>query len=266
MEREQSTYSDVASRGSDELALRDAVAVAGSSAAQGGSPTKRLALDLAGNVVAANEDVRRLLGNPPHGVAPSRGLPPGSWLTQLRGLAERSYAEAETDPSWRGTVVLGPPLAERSETYVVTPVIGALGLVGWMLSSHHASRTGRPVDGGCPDARHGIDRIAALTGDSVLLLEPHEIRYAEAERHVVWLTTDYGRLRAATKGMHHVERELAGYGFVRVHRSFLVNPERVRRVHHHGHGMITLSTDHRRVESIPVSRRCTHEVRRLFGV
>jgi DNA-binding LytR/AlgR family response regulator len=115
-------------------------------------------------------------------------------------------------------------------------------------------------------ARCGIGRIAALTGDSVLLLEPNEIRYAEADRHVVWLTTDYGRLRAATKGMQHLERELAGHGFVRVHRSFLINPERVRRVHHKGHGIITLSTDHRRVESIPVSRRCTHEVRRLFGI
>jgi DNA-binding LytR/AlgR family response regulator len=111
-----------------------------------------------------------------------------------------------------------------------------------------------------------VGRIAAVADDSVLLLEPSEVRFAEADRHVVWLTTDYGRFRAATKGIDNLDRELTRHGFVRVHRSFLINPDRVRRVNHKGHGMITLSTDHRRVENIPVSRRYTHEVRHLFGV
>lgn len=122
---------------------------------------------------------------------------------------------------------------------------------------------GRDAAGGGPGCG---GRIAALADDSVLLLAPNEIRFAEADRHVVWLTTDYGRFRAAKKGIDNLDRELAPHGFVRVHRSFLVNPDRVRRVNHKGHGVITLSTDHRRVENIPVSRRYTHGVRHLFGV
>lgn len=143
------------------------------------------------------------------------------------------------------------------------------GLVGSTLCrSEGGCRAGPEVD---PAPREnccgGHGRIAAALADgSVLLLEPHEIRFAEADRHSVWLATDYGRFRAATKGIDNLERELARHGFARVHRSFLVNPERVRRVDHRGHGMITLSTDHRRVEAIPVSRRFTREVRALFGV
>lgn len=116
------------------------------------------------------------------------------------------------------------------------------------------------------DADRDTGHIAALAGTSVFLLRPSEVRFAESDRHSVWLTTDYGRFKAATKGMDNVERELSQHGFLRVHRSFLINPERVRRVDHKGNGLIALSTDYRQAESIPVARRCTQEVRRRFGI
>jgi sigma-54 dependent transcriptional regulator, acetoin dehydrogenase operon transcriptional activator AcoR len=143
----------------------------------------------------------------------------------------------------------------------------ATGLVGWTVSrTEGGCRPSPGLDAASHETCGGHGRVAALADGSVLLLEPHEIRFAEADRHSVWLATDYGRFRAATKGIDNLERELAHHGFARVHRSFLVNPERVRRVDHRGHGMITLSTDHRRGEGIPVSRRFTREVRALFGV
>ncbi|MFC4948793.1 LytTR family DNA-binding domain-containing protein [Pseudonocardia sp. GCM10023141] len=119
-------------------------------------------------------------------------------------------------------------------------------------------RIGRPAD-----PRH---RIAALTSDSTLLLDPTEIRFAEANRHVVWLIADCGRFRAATRGIDKLEAELSVFGFVRVHRSFLVNPGRIRRVHRQGNGVITLNTDAGHAECIPVSRRCTQIVRRTLGI
>ena len=141
-------------------------------------------------------------------------------------------------------------------------------LVGCILAG-----LGEPADPGtiasdvhAPGPPVVADRIAALVDNSVLLLDAQEVRYAEANRHAIWLVTDCGRVKAATKGMDNLERELRGRGFIRVHRGFLVNPVRVRRVVHKGNGLISLATDVTRPECIPVSRRRTREVEQALGL
>ena len=262
--------SDRAHPRSVELAVRDAVAVTERLAAEEvRRPARRIAVDLDGNIVAASEDARNLVDGAASEfpVGPeSRRYPrlPDPLLQRIAG--ETLYKAL--DPSWRGSIVLGPPFAERPGRYSVTPVTGPAGLAGWVLSDSHDTSGSESVGdaAGPPDTGRARGRIAGLSDDSVLLLDPIEIRFAEADRHVVWLTTDCGRIRAATKGMANVDRELSGHGFLRIHRSFLINPGRVRRVHFKGNGMIALSTDYRRVECIPVSRRCTHEVRHRLGL
>ena len=250
-------------------ALRDAMAVAERFSAE---DSRRLGnvigLDLAGNVIAASENVRKVVDRMPAGFLLEPMSRRGATFAPLRDVAEKSFEKALADPSWRGTAVIGLPLAEDPQAYVVTPVTGPTGLAGWVLSDR-----GTAYDSGAVletlehrSARDAPERIAALAGDSVLLLAPNEVRFAEANRHVVWLMTDCGRLRAVTKGMDNLERELRRYGFIRVHRSFLINPSRVRRVVHKGSGLIALSTDQQYTESIPVSRRSTHEVRQRLGI
>jgi hypothetical protein len=187
----------------------------------------------------------------------------------LRDVAESSFEKALADPCWTGTAVIGPPLTEEPRVFVVTPVTSRTGLAGWVLSDRGTGVDESGSGWDTPDhpaAADAPERIAALAGDSVLLLAPNEIRFAEANRHVVWLMTDCGRLRAATKGMDNLERELRRYGFIRVHRSYLINPWRVRRVVHKGSGLIALSTDQQCTECIPVSRRSTQEVRQRLGI
>ena len=141
-------------------------------------------------------------------------------------------------------------------------------LVGWILAGlDEAADPGTIAsDVHAPGTPAGSGRIPALVDNSVLLLDAQEVRYAEANRHAVWLVTDCGRVKAATKGMDNLERELSGLGFIRVHRGFLVNPVRVRRVVHKGNGLISLATDVARPEYIPVSRRRTHEVEQALGL
>lgn len=252
---------DVAHPRSIELTVRDAMAVAEQFEAEDNVlAAKRIALDLAGNIIAASKDFGELLRGLPAGCVPEPRTRLGPRLPQLQSLAQESLEKAALNSSWRGSAVLGPPLVERSETFLVKPVTGPAGLAGWILSSAD------DVSEAYPDIGRAAIRIAALAGDSILLLEPNEIRFAESDRHFVWLTTDHGRFRAATKGMHNVERELSHHGFLRVHRSFLINPDRVRRVRHKGNGLIALSTDYGQVESIPVSRRYTQEVRKFLGI
>lgn len=225
-----------------------------------GPPPRRIALDLAGNLLATTDDVRGLTGEHSTGH--------GEHRSPFHRIARESFANARNDPSWRGVAAIGPTATTGPETYLITPVAGSAGLVGWILSSTDVSGH-EPAAHGIepPEAGRGIAaRVAALAGDSVLLLDPKEIRFAEASRHSVWLITDHGRFRAAQRGMDNAQRELGRYGFVRVHRSFLVNPDRVRRVDHKGNGLIALSTDYHHAEEIPVSRRWTRTVRQALGV
>lgn len=251
-------------------ALRDAMAVAERFSSEESQRSGYvIGIDLAGSVIAASEKVRKVVDGMPAGFLLEPMSRRAATFAPLRDVAENSFEKALADPGWTGTAVIGSPLTAEPRAYAVTPVTGPTGLAGWVLSDRETG----PRDSGSvwdglerPSARDAPDRIAALAGDSVLLLAPNEIRFAEANRHVVWLMTDCGRLRAVTKGMDNLERELRRYGFIRVHRSFLINPWRVRRVVHKGSGLIALSTDEDRTESIPVSRRSTHEVRQRLGI
>jgi DNA-binding LytR/AlgR family response regulator len=118
-----------------------------------------------------------------------------------------------------------------------------------------------------PDAVRGRPRRISATRDRrILLIPPEEIRYAEAAGHSVWLVTDLGRVRSTTHGIQHLERELSPLGFLRVHRSYIVNLARIREISQHGNGLLTVSTHPRKREAIPVSRRCVANLRRQLGL
>jgi DNA-binding LytR/AlgR family response regulator len=80
------------------------------------------------------------------------------------------------------------------------------------------------------------------------------------------LTTDQGRLVAATRGLDRLEQQLEDKGFLRVHRRFLVNLGRVREVEQGFKGALFLATDARPRETVPVSRRHASQLRQAFGL
>ncbi len=67
-------------------------------------------------------------------------------------------------------------------------------------------------------------------------------------------------------GLDNVVEELIKFGFVRIHRSYVVNVARICEVEHHGKGVLTVSTDPWKQEAIPVSRRYTVKLRSLLGL
>jgi two-component system LytT family response regulator len=76
-------------------------------------------------------------------------------------------------------------------------------------------------------AVRAIDRIAVKTGGRVLILRVHEVDWIEANR-------DYVALHVGAKEwlvrepISALEHRLAPSGFVRIHRSTLLNADRVR--------------------------------------
>ncbi|MBO0804575.1 MAG: LytTR family transcriptional regulator DNA-binding domain-containing protein, partial [Nocardiopsaceae bacterium] len=124
---------------------------------------------------------------------------------------------------------------------------------------------GEPADPG-DGPRMVPVRVVALRDDRWVLLDPREIRYAEADQNKVWLISDAGRLLASTRGLDHLERQLAGRGFLRIHRRFLVNLGRVREIEQGFKGTLFVTTDTHAHETVPVARRHAAQLRRALGM
>jgi DNA-binding LytR/AlgR family response regulator len=139
-------------------------------------------------------------------------------------------------------------------------VIGVLGTLG-ESEGEPMSLEIRPAvpPGGTPR------RVLALQGSRLLVLHPEQIVFAEAEGNTVWLTTDHGRVRARERGLERLVGELHDRGFVRVHRHFVVNSQRVREVTRGFGGQLSLVMDSACGRTVPVSRRRGAAVRRALA-
>jgi DNA-binding LytR/AlgR family response regulator len=105
-----------------------------------------------------------------------------------------------------------------------------------------------------------------MRDDRWVMLDPREIRFAEADRNTVWLRTDQGSLRATIRGLDRLEQQLEGKGFLRVHRRFLVNLNRIREVEPGFKGTLFLTTDTQTHETVPVARRHVPHLHRALGL
>lgn len=231
-----------------------------------------LAVDDAGGVVAANDEVRRCLPRLPSGylIDPGRRWRPSA--PHVRRFLDRAGTAARASPGWTGRGELGSAFTGTPEVLEVRPVIAPCGPVGWLLVGGRDAECPDAVPDDPGDARPERDgggrggRIAAVRGGTVVLLAPSEIRYAEADGHTVWLDTDVGRVRATTRGIDNVAAELAAGGLVRVHRSFVVNIDRVREIETVKGGGLFLGTGSECDERIPVSRPYAARIRRVLGI
>jgi sigma-54 dependent transcriptional regulator, acetoin dehydrogenase operon transcriptional activator AcoR len=232
--------------------------------------TPLAAVDTVGKVVLANTEAAVLLGTPAD--APAYA-PSDRWLPQVPAvlqLARRATARAREDPGWCGSTLLYVPFLDQPLPVAVRPVRDGSQVIGALLAFRATGGPGSPElddpDPGAAGAQPFPSRVVALRDDRWVLLDPREVRYAEADHDNVWLATDQGRLLAAVRGLDRLEQELRGRGFLRVHRRFLVNLGRVREIEQGFKGALFLATGTRSHETVPVSRRHVPEVRQALGL
>jgi sigma-54 dependent transcriptional regulator, acetoin dehydrogenase operon transcriptional activator AcoR len=240
------------------------------------SPATPLAvIDPAGNVVLANSEAAVLIGTPADvpAYAPTR-----RWASQvpaLPQLARRVTERARQDPAWTGSTQVFVPFLGTPVPVVARPVLTGTQVIGALLAftasdpgpglAVTAAEPAAPLAG--PVQRQPLlKRVVALRDDRWVLLDPREIRFAEADRNNVWLTSDQGRLLAAARSLDHLEHQLTDKGFLRVHRRFLVNLGRVREVEQGFKGTLYLATDVQAREVVPVSRRHAPQLRQVLGL
>lgn len=233
------------------------------------------AVDVAGNVVLANTEAAVLLGTPADTPAYA---PADRWIPHLPALSQlvaQAMRRARENPQWSGTAQVFVPFLIAPVPVAVRPVssgnqvIGALLAFGSPDSPDWDLPFGGPSSGATPGSGEPIPvsrRVVAHRQDRWVLLDPAQIRFAEVDHNNVWLMTDQGRLLAAAQGLDHLEQQLVEMGFLRVHRRFLVNLNRVREIEQGFKGALFLHTDTRTHESIPVARRHMADVRRMLGL
>jgi hypothetical protein len=232
--------------------------------------TPLAAVDPAGNVVLANSEAAVLMGTP----ADIAACAPGHrWISQvptMPQLARRVIERARQDPHWSGSTQLFVPFLGTPIPVAVRPVLTGTQVIGALLAfgsgDGHPAFEVRPDDSlPGPIGPHPY-RVVAMRDDRWVLLDPGEIRFAEADHNNVWLVSDQGRLLAATRGLDRLEQQLAGRGFLRVHRRFLVNLGRIREIEQGFKGALFLATDTRIHETVPVARRHIAYVRQTLGL
>jgi hypothetical protein len=234
--------------------------------------TPLAAIDTAGNVVLANSEAAALVGTPADtpAYAPAHRWTPQ--LPALPGLARRAIERARQDPHWRGSTQVFVPFLSAPISVAFRPVCTGTRVIGVLVvfgSPDEGPAFAAPPSDPLLGAAHPRllpSRVIALRDDRWVLLDPREVRFAEADHNKVWLTSDQGRLLAATRGLDRLEQQLEAKGFLRVHRRFLVNLGRIREIEQGFKGTLLLVTDARAHETVPVARRHAAQLRQAIGL
>ncbi len=106
-------------------------------------------------------------------------------------------------------------------------------------------------------------RVAVPTADRVVLVDPSEILYVQAQGETCKVVTRQGTLEARCN-LAQLLRRLPTTQFLRVHRSYVVNLDAVREVHPYFSGTLLLRLDDDRGTEVPVSRSAARMLRLLL--
>lgn len=224
------------------------------------------AVDTAGKVVIADDTASVLMGVPAStpAVNPTVRWNPG--LPELIGAARYASKQAAHNPDWVGSTQIFTHLADEPTSISIRPVFVSRRLIGHLVWFGASDGAQLPPAEGSAHPRVQPRRLVAMRDNRMVLLRLSEVCFAESEGNDAWLSTDQGRLRAASQGLDKLDSELAEAGFLRVHRRYVVNLSRIREIERGLKGELFLVMDDRTSKMVPVSRRAAPAVRRALDI
>ncbi|GAB3721486.1 LytTR family transcriptional regulator DNA-binding domain-containing protein [Nocardiopsis oceani] len=229
------------------------------------------AVDTAGKVVIADDTVAALLGVPADSPAVDPAVRWNPQLPELIRAARYATQRAGRDSDWVGSTQISTHLADEPSPIGIRPVFHYGSLVGHLITFTVSDGEQMPTAETAPHSTCGQEptqphRVVGMRENRMVLLRHPEVTLAKAEGSDVWLTTDQGRLQAASASLDKLDHELAYTGFLRVHRRYVVNLNRIREVERRDKGELYLVMDDPENTMVPVSRRNTRAVRHALGI
>jgi hypothetical protein len=224
------------------------------------------AVDSAGKVVIADDMASVLLGVPATTPAVDPTLRWNPRLPELIAAARYASRQAARNPDWVGSTQVFTHLADAPTSISIRPVFSSRHLLGHLVSFGASDGAQLPPAEGSVSPRVQPRRVVAVRDNRMVLLQLPEVSFAESQGNDVWLSTDQGRLRAASLSLDKLDSELADVGFLRVHRRYVVNLSRVREIERGAKGEMSLVMEDRPNEMVPVSRRNAPAVRRALHI
>ncbi|MYV38238.1 DNA-binding protein [Streptomyces sp. SID1328] len=224
------------------------------------------AVDSAGKVVIADALASVLLGVPActPAVDPTLRWTPG--LPELITAARYATRQAAHNPDWVGSTQIFAHLADEPTSISIRPVFSSGRVIGNLVSFGASEGAQVPQTEGVAHLRAQPRRLVAIRDNRMVLLRLPEVSFAESQGNDVWLSTDQGRLRAASLSLDKLEGELADVGFLRVHRRYVVNLSRIKEIERGLKGELSLVMDDPAHGMVPVSRRHAPTVRRTLDI
>ncbi len=151
-----------------------------------------------------------------------------------------------------------PAFEVRSIDYLLKPVSRQRFAVA-------LERAREALRGGAPPGDELLrlpTRIPARRGTRVVLLDPAEILWFEAEETIVFARTADARL-IVDRSLGDLERQL-GRAFFRTHRRYLVNVSQIREIQPGEGGNLRVVMRDEARSAVPLSRRQARELRELI--
>ena len=105
-----------------------------------------------------------------------------------------------------------------------------IGAVGYLVKPYSIEQLKQVVERlNTPKAKEEELRIMSKNGENYLLLKPQEIYYVKADLSEVMLRSAKGVSYYAQK-ISDIEKKLAAYNFVKIHRSYLINIDEIKHI------------------------------------
>ncbi len=110
-----------------------------------------------------------------------------------------------------------------------------------------------------------INKLISKNGERISLLSPSELKFIKAEQgnSLAW---DGEKHHYLTDTLDQLEQQLSSKGFVRVHRSYLVNIEHIKEIQRWFNGKLMVIINDNNKTEISTSRTGANNLKQLLGI